>query len=93
MMETHVKILLKDEWVAYFPEAYYETLKTAMIEEKVVEVENLFGGKDLVNGKYILLVFLSTKESRLKYEQFAQMITEEEEDFKKEGKPEWMEGL
>ena len=93
-METHVKVCLKSDWSMYFKEADFKGLLHAWEQGILIELENLFGAREVIDGKQIASLFVSTREARLKYERFAHMLSKEEEEVaeesEKEEKPEWL---
>jgi len=90
MMETYTKVCTKSDWTMFFKEEDYERVRDAMINGVFLELENLFGSRETIDGSDLINVFVSTKEGRLKYEQLAQMLKNEEEEAKgEEEKQSW----
>lgn len=90
-METHIKVCMKSDWSTYVTHEDFDRLKEAIIDKRVVEVQNLFGTRELIDGGDVATAHISTVESRLKYEQFAQRLSDEEEEAKPKEKKEWEE--
>ena len=84
-METYVKVCMKSDWTMFFKEESLVVLKKAMKDKEVVELYNLFGVSEVVNGEDIATAFVSTVESRALYLEFEKMIEAED----KEIKPSW----
>ena len=86
-METHVKICSKFDWVMYFKEEDYERLREAWYQGIWIELDNLFGSREVVDGKNIAALFISTPEARVKYEELEKMLKTEIEEEEEEKKP------
>lgn len=86
-METHIKVCTRSDWSTYVKKEDFDVLKKAMIDKEVVEVQNLFGTRELINGEDIVTIHISTEESRAEYEEFEKMIKGELEE--EEEKPSW----
>jgi len=84
-MKTHVKICMKSDWTTYCLEEEFDRVKNAMINKEIVEVVNLFGGPEILNGADIAVVLISTVESRMAYEEYEKMIKDELEE--EDGEP------
>ena len=91
-MKTHVKVCMKSDWTTYCLEEHFDKIKDAMLNKEIVEVRNIFNGREILDGSNIAVVLMSTVESRAAYEEFEKMINDETEEFKKEN-PEWMKDL
>jgi len=91
-METHVKVCLKSDWTLYCKEETYDSLKEAMKNKQLIEIENLFGSTETIDGEHIAAVFISTVQSREAYEKFSKLMDDEEKAFKKDNpdNPEWL---
>ncbi len=83
-MENHIRVILIEEWVCYFLPEWFETLKKAMIDKKIVELKNLFGCPVVINGEHIRYIFMSTVEGRALYDKFDKMMKTEDEEKEKE---------
>ena len=79
---------MKSDWVMYFSITDYEKLISAVRNDSLIELENLFGGREVVDGSDVSTFHVSSVESRAKYEKFSQMLTDEEETTTKK---EWEE--
>ena len=93
-MENHVRVILIDEWVCYFPVESYETLKQTMINKEILELNNLFDMPIIIRGESILYIFMSTTEGRLLHDKFDKIMRTEEKEYEKkykEANPEWLE--
>jgi hypothetical protein len=79
-MKTHIKVCTKSDWSTYVEVEDFDILHTAMVDKKVVEVRNLFGTRELIDGGEIITLHISTEEGRAKYEKFEKMINDETEE-------------
>ena len=85
-MQTHVKICSKFDWVMYFKEEDYERLREAWYQGIFIELDNLFGSREVVDGRSIAAMFISTPEAREKYEELEKILGKEVEE-EEEKKP------
>jgi len=53
-MKTHVKVCTRSDWSTYVKEEDFDVLRQAMIDKEVVEVQNLFGTREMLNGGDII---------------------------------------
>lgn len=89
-METHVKVCSKFDWVMFFKEEDYERLREAWYQGIWIELDNLFGTREVVDGKNIAAMFISTPEGRAKYEELEKILKTELEAMEiEEEKEEW----
>ncbi len=85
-MKTHIKVCTKSDWSTYVKIEDFDVLKNAMLDKEVVEIQNLFGTRELIDGGDITTAHISTEESRALYEDFAKMLKDEEPE---EEDPSW----
>ena len=79
-METHVKICSKFDWVMYFKEEDFERIREAWYQGIFIELDNLFGTREIVDGRNIAALFISTPEGRAKYEELEKILSKEVEE-------------
>jgi len=95
-METHVKVCTMHEWSSYFKEEDYSKLVQAKHDGAFIELHNLFGTLEAIDGAMIEIILVSTVETRARYAEFEAMMNEEDRKFRKayeEAHPEWLEGV
>jgi len=85
-METHIKVCMKSDWSMYLKQEDFNSLHEAMVGGKIIEIQNLFGTRELIDGGDISTLHISTVESRAMYEDFEKMLKDEG---KKEEKQSW----
>jgi len=88
METTFTRVCLKSDWVLFHQEKNYEVILIAWKRGLFVDVINLFGTKETINGSEIASLFISTKESRIGYEKLEQMLEKEVEEAR-EGESQW----